>query len=700
MRGLDSRPISPKPAAAKLRRGFQTGPTAASQRRAWGTQFAYTVPPMALLSIANLVFSYGDRHILDGVNLTLDAGQHVGMVGRNGCGKSTLMRLIAGLEAHKPDAGQVQLARGATAGYLRQDPNLDPDKTLREEAQSAFAELEALHTQLEQVAHDMAEAEGEALEKLLVRYEQLEHDMQAKGGYAVDHLVEQTLHGLGLTDDFFDVKVKGLSGGQKGRLALAKLLLSHPDILLLDEPTNHLDIAGRQWLEQFLAEYSGAVIVISHDRWLLDRVVSHIYELEAGRLVDYPGNYEQYRELRLERRTAAARAFDKQQTKIKQEQAFINRYRAGQRAKQAQGREKRLERYKRDEMLELPPELETMRLAFRKPPRCGDQVLAAENIAKAYDGKALFDGLTFTLKRGQRVGVIGPNGAGKSTLVRCLLGEQEPDTGGVKPGSNVSVGHYKQTHEHLPLQLTVVDYLRRFVPNETEQEARDLAGAFLFSGDDQDKPLQVLSGGERSRSVLAGLVAGGHNLLVLDEPTNHLDIPSAERLEEALRQYTSPAQQYGQNKGVEGTLLLITHDRMLLDHLVDELLVFDGEGSVKHFLGTYSEYAESLEKANQPPPVLLAEKPKPRPKQESKPKSKKKPTKKASGGGGRFGHMNQEKLEARIEAVESRLTEIDFELANPDVFRDGEKVKALQAERTELQEELKPLEAEWSSRVG
>lgn len=662
---------------------------------------AYTVRPMALLSIANLVFSYGDRHILDGVNLTLDAGQHVGMVGRNGCGKSTLMRLVAGLEAHKPDAGQIQLARGASAGYLRQDPDLDPEKTLRQEAQSAFAELEALHDELEKVAHAMADPRNEApdvMERLLARYEQLEHDMQAKGGYAVDHLVEQTLHGLGLTDAFFDVKVKDLSGGQKGRLALAKLLLSHPDILLLDEPTNHLDIAGRQWLEQFLAEYSGAVIVISHDRWLLDRVVSHIYELEAGKLVDYPGNYEQYRELRIERRTAAARAFDKQKTKIKQEQAFINRYRAGQRAKQAQGREKRLERYKRDELLELPPELETMRLAFRKPPRCGDQVLAAENIAKAYDGKTLFDGLTFTLKRGQRVGIIGPNGAGKSTLIRCLLGEQPPDAGRVKGGSNVSVGHYRQTHEHLPLQLTVIEYLKRFVPNETEQEARDLAGAFLFSGDSQDKPLEVLSGGERSRSVLAGLVAGGHNLLVLDEPTNHLDIPSAERLEEALRHYTSPAQQYGQNKGVEGTLLLITHDRMLLDHLVDELLVFDGNGGVKHFLGTYSEYAQTLENENQPPPVLPAERPKPKAKSksDSKPKSKKKPVKQTSG----VGHMNQQKLEARIEEVESRLTEIDFELANPDVFRDGEKVKALQAERTALQEELKPLEKEWSSRVG
>ncbi len=645
---------------------------------------------MALVNVANLTFGFGDDLLLDGVNLAVDAGQHVGLVGRNGCGKSTLMKMIAGVTPHKPLGGTITLARGASAGYLTQDPDLNLDATLREEAGAAFAHLQALHDELDSVSHAMAEAEGDALERLLKRYEQLEEKMHTAGGYVVDHQVEETLHGLGLTDPFFDVKVRDLSGGQKGRLALAKLLLSQPEVLLLDEPTNHLDIAGRQWLEGFLADYNGAVILISHDRWMLDRVVTKIYELERGRLVEYPGNYAKFRELRAERYVAQQRAFDKQQTKIKQEQAFIDRYRAGQRAKQAQGREKRLERYKRDEMLEAPQELDVMKLNFQSIARCGDKVIHAEHLGVAYDGKTLFDQLDLDIRRGDRVGVIGPNGAGKSTLIRALLGEQAPHAGSARLGAGVDVGHFTQTHEHLDLKQTIVDYLRRFVPGELEQNARDLAGAFLFSGGTQDKPLSVLSGGERARAVLAGLVAGGHNLLVLDEPTNHLDIPSAERIEEALRQYTAPPQGYTTttSKPCEGTLILITHDRALLDNLVDQLIVFDGEGGVSLFLGTYSDYVESLRPQDAPEPPKPAT-----PKKAPAKQAKAHPSKPNRN------RLSREKLESLIEKIESRLQEIDFELANPNVYRDGELVKKLQDERGKLKAELEPLEEDWLSRA-
>jgi len=654
---------------------------------------------LALLSVANLVFSYGDRRVLDGVNLTLAAGEHVGLVGRNGCGKSTLLRMIAGLGQHKPDDGQVQLARGATAGYLHQDPNFDPNHTLREEAGAAFAELAALHEQLDAVAHDMANAEADALEKLMRRYEQLEEKIQAAGGYAVDHRIDQTLHGLGLTDDFFDVPVTELSGGQKGRLALAKLLLSEPDILLLDEPTNHLDIAGRQWLEEFLNQFPGAVILISHDRWLLDRVVSKIFELERGQLVEFPGNYEKFVELRKARYLDQQRAFQKQQTKIKQEQAFIDRYRAGQRAKQAQGREKRLERYIEAEQLEAPPELETMNLSFSPKARSGDIVVQAEGLGVTYDNHTLFKGFSITIRRGDRLGVIGPNGAGKSTLVRCMLGEQEPTAGRTKLGAQVSVGYYRQTHAGLDLRKTVVEYLRPFVEGELEQHARDLAGAFLFSGLDQDKPLGVLSGGERSRAVLAGLMIRGHNLLVLDEPTNHLDIPSAERLEEALRQYNSAKKTYSTTArgGGEGTLILITHDRMLLDHLVDQLLIFDGHGHVKHFLGTYSDYVEALRgeveesgKAEERKSGKLdkAKTGKAAKKADAKPKA-----------GSSLSHLSQEQLEEKIVKLEGELSKLDAQLADPDVYRDTDKVRKLQQRRARTQEQLTPLETEWASRA-
>ncbi|MDP6058746.1 MAG: ABC-F family ATP-binding cassette domain-containing protein, partial [Pirellulaceae bacterium] len=371
---------------------------------------------MALLSIANLGFAYGQNRILDGVNLTLTHGEHVGLVGRNGSGKSTLMKLILGSGSMSPNSGQVQLARGARVGYLSQDIDLTADLTLREEVGGAFAELTELHRKLDALTHAMAEAQGDALDRLLKDYEKLERRMHAAGGYAVDHQIDATLHGVGLADEFFSVKVGDLSGGQAGRLALAKLLLSQPDILLLDEPTNHLDIVARVWLEEYLIGYRGAVMLVSHDRWLLDRAVTKIYELEAGQLVEYPGHYEKYRSLRQERYKAKQRAFDRQQTKVRHEQEFIDRYRAGQRARQAQGRQKRLERYKRSEMLERPIELEAMNLRITVARRAGDLVLIADSISKGYEGKPLFRTMSITVKRGHRLGIIGPNGSGKSTL--------------------------------------------------------------------------------------------------------------------------------------------------------------------------------------------------------------------------------------------------------------------------------------------
>ena len=658
------------------------------------------VTAMALVSIANLTLSFGNDPVLAGCNLTLEHSDHVGLVGRNGCGKSTLMKLIAGLSNLKPDAGQIQIARNATVGYLHQDPALEPSLTLRQEAGRAFAHLHKLHDELQRVAHDMAEASPQELDKLLKRYERLERQIDAAGGYAVDHRIDETLHGLGLGDETFDVPVSGLSGGQKGRLALAKLLLSEPDLLLLDEPTNHLDIAGRHWLEQFLASYPKAVMLVSHDRWLLNSSVDKIYELELGQLVEYPGNYDKFRELRAERRLAQQRVYEKQQDRIRQEQAFIDRYRAGQRSKQAQGREKRLERYKRDELVERPINHDTIALRFAPAARPGDVVAQASGLTMRYDDKTLFEDLEFTIKRGQRIGVIGPNGAGKSTLVRCLLGEQAPTAGQTRLGSQVDVGHYRQSHDHLNPELTVVEHLRAAVPSLSEQEARDLAGAFLFSDTDQDKPLASLSGGERSRAALAGLMAGGHNVLVLDEPTNHLDIPSAERLEEALRSFTAPPAGWGQNRTGEGTLILITHDRMLLENLVDELIIFDdrastvaGAGVVRHFPDRYSVWQRHVDERSAAAPAA------PTTPAGKAPKSK--PAAPPAGNGGRssHSHLSQGKLESRIEALEAELAEIDAALAQPATARDGDRVKALQARRQQVQAELKPLEAEWSRRA-
>jgi ATP-binding cassette subfamily F protein 3 len=657
---------------------------------------------MALLSVANVTFSYGDHRVLDGVSLSVDAGEHIGLVGRNGCGKSTLLKLIAGVATHAQDSGQVQVARGAKAGYLTQDPDLAPDQTLRHEAGRAFERLTQLHDEVEQVAAQMAEAEGDALDKLMKRYEKLEQQIQAAGGYAVDHKIDETLHGLGLGDETFQVKVRDLSGGQKNRLALAKLLLSEPDILLLDEPTNHLDIAGRQWLEQFLSQYHGAVILISHDRRMLDNVVTMIYEMEAGQLVEYPGNYEKYRQLRAERRLAQQRAFDKQQQQIKKEEQFIDKYRAGQRAKQAKGREKRLERYKQQQGLSAPEEQDEMNIRLAPAVRSGDMVVEAENLTVAYETATLFEQVELFIERSDRIGIIGPNGAGKSTLVRCLLDEQTPNTGSVRLGAQVHVGHFRQTHQHMDLNLTVVEYLRRFVPSDTEQEARNLAGAMLFSEEDQDKTLGVLSGGERGRAALAGLMAGDHNLLVLDEPTNHLDIQSSERLEQALLQFTTTPEGYGSNKQAEGTLILITHDRMLLDNLVDQLLILDGRGGVQHFDGTYSEYRQALAAAGEAPssgrPAKSASGAKTKPSSAAGKKKAAKPGQASNAGSGKQA-MNQSQLEQRIEQLEGQIAELDALLADPAVYQDGGRVQQLQEQRAEAQAALEPLEAEWASRA-
>ncbi len=663
---------------------------------------------MSLLTLANVRHSYGSHLVLDGATMSIEQGEKVGFVGRNGSGKTTLMRIMLG--HMKADSGNVMFARGARVGYLSQDPSLDPNDTVRDAAEGAFDTLHQLHLQAHALYEQMAHAQGDELDRLLKQQARLDTQIEAAGGYAIDHKIDAMLHGLGFSDDQFSIKVAALSGGQKGRLGLARLLLEQPDLLLLDEPTNHLDIAGRQWLEEFLAdEYPGAVLVVSHDRWLLDRVVSRIVELERGLIREYPGNYHKYIELRKERQLTEARVYDKQMDRIKQEQGFIDRYRAGQRARQAQGRLARLERFKRDELVDRPIELDVMNLQLPPASRSGEQVIVAEGISKAYGEKVLFKDLDLTIMRGERIGIIGPNGTGKTTLVKALLGGIPVDSGTVKQGSRLSVGYYRQLHDHLDMSLTVWEYLQSVIvgldgqTKASEQQARDLAGAFLFSGGDQEKTLGLLSGGERSRAVLAGLVAGAHNLLVLDEPTNHLDIPSAERLEQSI----------SSAGGYDGTMLLISHDRQLLQDTCDRLLVFEspGSGIVRAFPGTYSEYERKRREAAAPKPAAskaaISSKPKPGPSEassrvthehkHSKPKTGK-PSKSVGPKSG-LAALSMTKLEAKIEELQAGIKAIDAQMLDPEVYNDGRKCKDLQVERAHLEMEVQPLEEEWARRA-
>ncbi len=654
---------------------------------------------MPILSGTNLTLQYGDDLILDGVSLSIEQSERIGIVGRNGCGKSTLIKILAGVLP--PTDGSVSSGK-ATIGYLHQNPDLNPQHTLKEAVASAFDHIKELNARLEQIFEEMGNADKDNLDRLLKEQTRIEHEIEASGGLVNDHKVDQILHGLGFTDAQFGIKVPDLSGGQKARVALGKLLLQDPSVLLLDEPTNHLDIQGREWLEVFLREeFKGAVVLISHDRYMLDRVVNRIVEVEHARLIEYPGNYAAFRKQRAERRTVQLRAYEKQQAEFKREEAFIAHFKAGQRAKQARGRESRLNRAK-TQTIERPLELASLRLSLPKAQRAGDIVVAARSLSKKYpneDGgdKVLFHDLDIRIERGQRWGVIGPNGAGKSTLIRCILGEQEADQGTVKLGTNLDVGHFTQTHDNVDMSKTVFRHIQDTVKKNTddrvtlsELEARTIAGAFLFSGDDQQRELQSMSGGEKARAVLAGLLASAKNLLVLDEPTNHLDIPSAERLEETFaRTHHDPKTGKTTSGAYEGTAILISHDRALIDAVCDHLIILDGHGNAEIFAGTYTEWhdqhlRESISKTTaQDQPKQAAEKPTQQPKPE------------ALATKSRFSWMPINQIEERMTDLEIELNTLDAQLNDVDIWKDIEHANEVTAKRDSVRSELDELEEEW-----
>lgn len=693
---------------------------------------------MPLLACANIKYTIGTRTLLDGVALSIEDGERVGMVGRNGCGKSTLLKILMGRV--KADSGSINVQKGARIGYLTQDPELNPDHTLREEAASGFVELLKLHQELDELFHEMALPENAAphlMERLMNRQNDLQHAIDAAGGFAVDHKVDQILHGLGFVDAQFGIKVRNLSGGQKGRLALAKLLLESPNLLLLDEPTNHLDIAGCEWLEEFLNnDFKGAVLMISHDRRMLDNVVHRIEEVEQGRLIEYPGNYSAFTEIRAQRILTQHRAYENQQSQWAKEEEYIRRFSAGQRAKEAQGRLSKLERQKDLFALERPTEMGVMGFRLPEAPRSGDQVVVVREAGKVYENphptrddegeveaagtapaskKTLFRDLTVTISRGERWAVIGPNGAGKTSLVRAMLAEMPLSSGTTKLGASVSIGYYQQLPPSTDGDMRVYEYLQFIIRKEnpgqllSEQQARDLAGAFLFSGQDQDKQIGSLSGGERSRARLAGLLASAKNLIILDEPTNHLDIPSAERLEHALK--------IGQDGGFTGTLILISHDRALIDAVCDHLIILDGEGNQTVFTGTYSEYQRKLAEAKKAANALAAKAKKPSPPTQkpaqAAPQAAKTPENgrgsapggKGGGGGKKsqpkseFSWMPSDKLEGEIEKLTRKVKAADDELASEEVYRDRARFAKTMAARDAAAAELAKMEEEWLRRA-
>ena len=634
---------------------------------------------MSLATLSNIEKTFGKRVIFEGLSLNVEQGERIGFIGANGAGKTTLFKVLTGEVV--PDAGLVAIAKSVKVGHLSQDPVFDESSTVIDEAEEAFADLHAVAHRLREIEHAMAGLAGEELEKTLRQYQNVQHDFEIAGGYAWRHRLEATLLGVGLGRETWEQPVATLSGGQRSRLALARLLISEPDLLLLDEPTNHLDLAAIEWLEGYLLEFKGAVVLISHDRYLLDRLATRVVWLTQRRLQSYPGNYSAFVQQRELQELSQQRAYEQQQETIEKQKEFIRRFGAGQRSKEAKGREKRLNRLlQSDQMVEAVEAQKKIRLALGTDRRAGDQVLSVRELSKGYDNKRLWDSVKLDVRRGERIGIIGPNGSGKTTMLRVLLGEEDADAGTVRWGANLKIGYYDQRLDDFDPDTTVIEEVAEGRMGEREQALRDVLAVMLFRGDDVYKPLGLLSGGERARVRLAQLLLDRPNVLVLDEPTNHLDIPSREALEGAL-------------SGFDGTILCVSHDRYFLDRAVKRLLVLRPP-EVDDFAGSYSAWMQRLAAEAQERSAAPTAPAKPREPARPKDPSKKKDNPYARP----FGRLSIEELEQQITDTEVALAECQEGFGDAESFRDPSRAQQLQAEYKSLSEKLEALEAEYFAR--
>ena len=644
-----------------------------------------------LFRLSEVHKSYGTQDVLRGTSLQVNPGEHVGLVGRNGAGKSTVFRLVRGEET--ADRGEVVRARGVKLGLLDQHVHFKPGSTVHESALAAFGRLQQIEHEMHELEHRMAEA-GDDLEKILERYSDLQQEFEHEGGFEYAARAESILQGLGFEREMWSLETEKLSGGQQNRLGLACLLLAAPDVLLLDEPTNHLDVNAVEWLEEFLREYTAAFVIISHDRYFLDRSTRRIIELENGRAANYTGNYSAYLVEREERREAQQRAYDNQQQLIAKTQEFIRRNIAGQKTKQAKSRRKMLEKLERLDAVR--PDQSSGDFRLQAIERTGNHVLTVTDLAVGYPDKLLAQKISFILRRGECLGIIGPNGSGKTTFLRTILNKIEPLAGEVRWGTKVQIGYYAQQLDDLDDRNEIIMELRRVAPSTaTAGELRSFLAKFLFTGDDVYKHVRDLSGGEKGRLALAKLIYSRVNVLVLDEPTNHLDIPSREALEEALSAY-------------EGTIVTISHDRYFLDRVATQILALDGVGGAEHYDGDYTEYHDwklgirdsavvlTPESDNlvavTPLPVQAVEPPVV--KTPSPPAAPKKPgvkvvkKKKAEA-------RTPDQIEADIARAESRLNDISQQMGTPEVARYADRLIALNDEYQQTEALLRNLYEEW-----
>jgi len=553
-------------------------------------------PHSKMISFSKVSKQYGRQLVFVDASFQLNPGEHAGLVGPNGSGKTTLFRMITGEES--ADDGEISVPKRITIGYFRQDIEEMSGRSVLDESIAGSGRLGDLHHELEALQNAMSDPDlachpapsagspshvagdsepaglGMTLDRILDRFGHVQEEYAHLGGYELEARAREVLHGLGFEDDRIDADAGALSGGWKMRVAMAKVLLGRPDVLLMDEPTNHLDIESIIWLEDFLKSYEGALLMTSHDREFMNRIVTKIVEIDDGDLITYSGNYDFYERERAVREANREAAYARQQAMLAKEQRFIDRFSAhAAKAAQVQSRVKALDKI---EKLELPKRRKTVRFDFRRPPRSGDDVAMLSSVSKAFGKRTIYDGLDFLVRRGERWCVMGKNGAGKSTLLKMVSGTLEPDAGNVRLGASLKMGYFaQQSFELLDPSLTVWEQIQKDFPLESIGTLRSLLGAFQFGGDDVEKKIRSLSGGERSRLVLARMLLDPPNFLVLDEPTNHLDLATKEMLVDALKDF-------------EGTMLFVSHDRTFLRGLSNRVLELDG--SPRLYGGSYVEY--------------------------------------------------------------------------------------------------------------
>lgn len=639
-----------------------------------------------ILSCQNISKSFGTDEILKDVNFHIEANEKAAIVGINGAGKSTLLKII--MQEEPADSGEVVLAKDATIGYLAQYQDISGHKTIYEEVLDSRSEILAMEERLREMEADMNRISGEALETLLDGYHRLSHEFELLGGYTYRSEVTGVLKGLGFQEEEFIKKMSELSGGQKTRVSLGKLLVTKPDVLLLDEPTNHLDMESIRWLENFLANYKGAVVIVAHDRYFLDRVVTKVVEIFQHKGIVYQGNYTDFAKKKAKVREDLLKQYYNQQREIKHQEEVIAKLKSFNREKsikRAESREKMLDKIER---LEKPTEENTdIHIVLEPNVVSGNDVLTVEHLAKSYDNLTLFSDISFEIKRGERVALIGNNGTGKTTILKIINGLVEAESGSITLGSNVHIGYYDQEHQLLHMEKTIFEEIADDYPQLNNTKIRNVLAAFLFTNDDVFKRIGDLSGGERGRVSLAKLMLSDANFLILDEPTNHLDITSKEILETALKQYT-------------GTVFFVSHDRYFINQTATRILELTGE-TIVNYIGNYDYYLEKHEELTR---IYVADSAKSELAGTEGSSTGREPEaktdwqkQKAEQARIRKLENNLKKTEERIARLEELIADIDEECAKPENATNSAKLGELTAKQNECRKELEECYETWET---